>query len=114
MVEEVGVAGTVEGGVERKHEEEDVGDISQPVLGQRFAFSRYREWCWATYRVLTRGIILPVLRVSTSRMKGMIERMLWCDEKGVSQCTARLRIHTTNTGRLMGRIHSMRIRIEWV
>jgi hypothetical protein len=43
MVEEVGVAGTVEGGVERKHEEEDVGDIFQPVLGQRFAFSGYRE-----------------------------------------------------------------------
>jgi hypothetical protein len=31
MVEEVGVAGAVEGGVERKHEEENVGDISQPL-----------------------------------------------------------------------------------
>jgi len=32
MVEEVSVASTVEGGVERKHEEEDVGNISQPLL----------------------------------------------------------------------------------
>jgi hypothetical protein len=28
MVEEVGVTGSIEGGVERKHEEEDVRDIS--------------------------------------------------------------------------------------
>jgi len=31
MVQEVCVTGTVEGGVERKHEEENVGDISQPL-----------------------------------------------------------------------------------
>ena len=33
MVEKVGVAGAVEGRVERKREEENVGDISQPLRG---------------------------------------------------------------------------------
>jgi hypothetical protein len=33
MVEEVGVAGAIEGGVDRKREEEDVRDIPQPLHG---------------------------------------------------------------------------------
>ena len=35
MVEKVGVAGAVEGGVERKREEENVGDILQPLRGKQ-------------------------------------------------------------------------------
>jgi hypothetical protein len=65
-----------------------------------------------TYRFWILGIIRPVLKVSTRRMKGTIETMLWWEEKGVSQCTARLRIQTTRTGKLMGRIQSIRTRIE--
>jgi len=78
-----------------------------------------RLWIWlwgeegvGTYRVVTLGIIRPVLRVSTRRMYGMMDKMLWCEEKGVSQWTARFRIHTTNTGKLIGRIHSIRISRE--
>lgn len=38
-----------------------------------------------TYRVVTLGIIFPPVRVSTSRMKGIIDKTLWWDENGVSQ-----------------------------
>jgi len=58
------------------------------------------------------GSIFPVLSVSTRRTNGRMERTLWCDENGVSQWTVRLWIHTTSVGRLIGRIQSMRIRIE--
>jgi hypothetical protein len=54
----------------------------------------------------------PVLSVSTRNIYGIIERMLWCEENGVSQWTARFRIQTTRTGRLIGRTHNMRVRIE--
>lgn len=64
-------------------------------------------WGEEAYRVVTLGIMRPVLRVSTRRMKGIMERMLWCEEKGVSQWTARFRIQTTRTGRLIGRIQSI-------
>lgn len=37
------------------------------------------------YRVVTLGIIFPPVRVSTSRMKGIMDKTLWWDEKGVSQ-----------------------------
>lgn len=46
------------------------------------------------------------------RMKGIMERILWWEEKGVSQCTARFRIQTTKTGRLIGRIQSISTRME--
>ena len=62
----------------------------------------------------TRGIILPQVRVSTRRMKGIMDKTLWWEEKGVSQCTARLCTQTTRTGMLIGRMHSMRMRIECV
>jgi hypothetical protein len=54
----------------------------------------------------------PVLSVSTRNIYGIMERMLWCEEKGVSQCTARFRIQTTRTGRLMGKTHSIMVRMD--
>lgn len=64
------------------------------------------------YRVVTLGIMLPPVRVSTSRMNGIMDKTLWWDEKGVSQWTARLWTHTTRTGMLIGSTQSMRMRME--
>lgn len=38
-----------------------------------------------TYFEVTLGIIFPHVRVSTSKIKGIIDKTLWWDEKGVSQ-----------------------------
>ena len=65
-----------------------------------------------TYLEVTLGTIFPLVNVSTSRMNGIIDKTLWCDENGVSQCTARLCTQTTRTGPLIGSSQSMRIRIE--
>lgn len=54
----------------------------------------------------------PVVRVSTRRMKGIIDNTLWWEEKGVNQCTARLWPQTMRTGMFIGRIQSIRMRIE--
>lgn len=69
-----------------------------------------------TYRKppLICGIILPVVMFSTRRMKGMMDKTLWCDEKGVSQCTARFRIQTARIGKLIGSTQSINNRMEWV
>lgn len=64
------------------------------------------------YFEVTLGIIFPLVNVSTRRMKGIIDKTLWCEENGVSQCTARLCTQTTRTGPLIGRSQSMRIRME--
>lgn len=62
----------------------------------------------------TDGTIIPLDKVSTRSMKGIIDKTLWCDENGVSQCTARLWIQTTSTGRLIGKTQSISISIEYV
>ena len=64
------------------------------------------------YLLITRGIMVPAVSVSTRTMKGATERTLWCEEKGVSQCTARLWTQTTKTGMLMGSTQSMRTKME--
>lgn len=38
-----------------------------------------------TYRVGTLGIIVPLVIVSTSRIKGIMDKTLWCDENGMYQ-----------------------------
>lgn len=65
-----------------------------------------------TYFVVTLGTIFPPVSVSTRRINGIIDKTLWCDENGVSQCTARLCTQTTRTGPFIGSSQSMRIRIE--
>lgn len=64
-------------------------------------------------RVVMRGIIAPEVMVSTSRRKGMMERTLWCEEKGMNQCTTRLCAQTRRTSTLIGKIQSIRISMEW-
>lgn len=64
------------------------------------------------YLDVTLGIIPPPVSVSTRRINGIMDKTLWCDEKGVSQCTARLWTQTTRTGRFIGRTQSMRMRME--
>lgn len=66
-----------------------------------------------TYRVMIRGIIAPLVMVSTRRRNGMMDSTLWCEENGMNQCTTRLWAQTNKTKTLMGRIHNMRMRIEW-
>jgi hypothetical protein len=51
--------------------------------------------------------------VSTRRRNGMIDRTLWWEEKGMNQCTTRLWAQTRSTKTLIGRIHNMRMRMEW-
>lgn len=67
-----------------------------------------------TYRVVTLGIMVPLVIVSTSKTNGIIDRMLWCDENGMYQCTTRLWAQTRSTRALIGKIHSIRIRMECV
>lgn len=40
---------------------------------------------WTTYRVVFRGIIAPFVKVWTSKINGIMDKTLWCDENGVNQ-----------------------------
>lgn len=64
--------------------------------------------------MLTRGTIVPVVMASTSRINGMTDSTLWWEENGINQCTTRLCAHTSRTRMLIGRIHSIRRKIEYV
>lgn len=46
--------------------------------------------CRRTYRDVSLGIMAPEDKVSTRSINGIMERTLWCEENGVSQCRARL------------------------
>lgn len=113
-VEEVGVGDAVDGGVEGEAGEEQVGYVPEAGGFQRLAGVRGGAAGQGSmaYRVVTLGIIFPPVRVSTRRMKGIMDKTLWWDEKGVSQWTVRLWTHTTRTGMLMGSTQSMRMRME--
>lgn len=63
--------------------------------------------------VVTLGIMAPLVMVSTRRMKGMMDKTLWCDENGMNQWTTRLWAQTKRTRMLIGKIQSMRMKIEW-
>ena len=109
VVETVGVGDAVNRGIEGEGECENVGEELDAV-----ETSVHRKGTMSsrmTYRLVTRGTILPVLCASTSRMKGRMQRRLWWVEKEVSHCTERLCIQTTRTGRLRGRIQSMSIKV---
>ena len=129
VVKGVCVRDTVDGSIDGKKEEEDVCCVTKPIAlvsssllriveGKKWSPNKNmgsRAKCEkATYRFVILGIIAPPVNDSTSSMKGIMDKTLWWDEKGVSQCTARLCTHTTRTGILMGRTHSIRTRIEWV
>ena len=117
VVEPVGEGDAVHGAVHGEEEEEDVGNMTE--TGWRVSESRGRtEKAQGVRRegdshlIVILGIIVPPVNVSTSTRKGIMDKTLWCDENGVSQCTARLCTQTTSTGRLIGRIQSMRMRME--
>lgn len=62
-----------------------------------------------TYQEDIRGCMAPVVMVSTRTRNGMTESTLWCEEKGVNQCTARLCAQTTSTKALMGSTQSISV-----
>ena len=121
MVEEVGVRDAVDGGIDGEEKEEDVGDVFESdessclihTLTQKDGI-RGAEGGGKkkTYFVVTLGIIFPLVRVSTRSINGIMDKTLWCDENGVSQCTARLCTQTSKTNMLIGSTQSMRIRME--
>lgn len=112
MVEQVGVCDTVSSGIEREEEEEDVGHVADTCSNRQYVDVSECQKATSTYLEVTLGIIFPQVRVSTRRIKGIIDKTLWWEENGVSQWTAKLCTQTTKTGRLMGRTQSMRMRIE--
>lgn len=112
MVEEIGVRDAVSSGIEGEEEEEEVGDVAYTCSNHQYMDICKYESTMATYLEVTLGIIFPQVRVSTRRIKGIIDKTLWWEEKGVSQWTAKLCTQTTKTGRLMGRTQSMRMKIE--
>ena len=59
-----------------------------------------------------RGIIAPLVMVSTRRRKGIIDKTLWWDENGINQCTTRLWAQTRRTSTLIGKIHNIKIKME--
>lgn len=66
-----------------------------------------------TNREKIRGIMSPLVMVSTRMRNGMMDRTLWWEENGVNQCTARLCTQTTRTRMLIGRTQSISVKIEW-
>ena len=76
MVELVSVGDSVQGCIDREDEEEYVGDV--PKAGSELVlysvFSRYR--LSTTYLDCTLGIIVPPVKDSTRRTKGIIDKTL--------------------------------------
>jgi hypothetical protein len=112
VVEIISVGNAVERCAAGENKEEDLGYGAESGYMVSWRNRPPEGWELNTYGACTRGIIRPVLSVSTRKMYGIMERMLWCEENGVSQCTARFRIQTTRTGRLIGSTHNIVVRIE--
>lgn len=77
MVEKVGVRDAVGGGVEGEEEEEEVGDIADTFPNRQHVNVNKSQNTMSTYLEVTLGIIFPQVRVSTSRIKGIIDKTLW-------------------------------------
>lgn len=77
MVEKVGVRDAVGGGVEGEEEEEETGDIADTCPYRQHLNVNMCQKTMSTYLDVTLGIIFPQVRVSTSRIKGIIDNTLW-------------------------------------
>lgn len=86
MVEDVCIGDSVDCRVHGNHKEDDGGDVFESG-GMSMRRGGQQD---GTYRVVIRGIIAPLVMVSTRRRKGIIDNTLWLDEKGINQCTTRL------------------------
>lgn len=76
MVEEVGVCDAVGGGVEREDEEDEAGDVADTCSNHQHENVNNCQKSMLTYLEVTLGIIFPQVRVSTSRIKGIIDKTL--------------------------------------
>lgn len=118
VVEKVRVWNTVNCCVYGKEEEEERGEMSKSMIKiGHISWGPFKSeptlGIWTTYRVVFRGIIAPFVKVWTSKINGIMDKTLWCDENGVNQWTARLWAQTIRTGTFIGRTQSIRTRMEW-
>lgn len=110
VVEQVCKRNAIYGRVARQAAENDIRDIFDSACS--LVCNLIQEHNTKSYREKIRGIMCPLVIVSTSIKNGITDSTLWCDENGVSQCTARLCTQTTSTRLLIGSTHSMSVRIE--
>lgn len=86
MMKKVGVRDAIDGRIDGDREEDDGCNVFEPdtVRWSNILIGRY------THLFVTRGIMAPLVRVSTKRINGMMDKTLWCDENGINQWTTRL------------------------
>lgn len=77
MVEKVGVRDAVGSGVKGQEEEEEAGNIADTCPYRQHVNVNKCQKTMTTYLEVTLGIIFPQVRVSTSRIKGIIDKTLW-------------------------------------
>ena len=77
MVEEVGVCDAVDGRVDRKEEEKEIGYVAETLcLVSMVKTSLGARKGGKVYLLVTRGIIFPLVSVSTRSINGIIDKTL--------------------------------------
>ena len=78
VMEEIGVADPVHGRIHGQKEEEQAGDVAQPTkhVSKSTKLSLFKEGGSDVDLEVTLGTICPQVKVSTRRMKGIIDKTL--------------------------------------